>query len=117
MTSTFHSLAYDAFDAEAAALFWGAVLQLSVAPGATAQHAELLDPTAAGAPRLVFRQVTAGRILQTPLHLRLTTVDLDVESRRLERLGARRLGRVSAAGTRSVTFADPEGNAFDLVAA
>jgi predicted enzyme related to lactoylglutathione lyase len=117
MASTFHSLAYDTFDARAAATFWGAVLHLRVAPGASADSAELLDVTSVGAPNLVFRKVTDGRVLHTPLHLRLTTTDLDAESRRLERLGARRLGRIAGPGARSVTFTDPEGNAFDLVAA
>lgn len=117
MASTFHSLAYDTFDARITATFWGAVLHLRVAPGASADRAELLDVTSVGAPNLVFRKVTDGRALRTPLHLQLTTTDLDAESRRLERLGARRLGRVGGPGARSVTFADPEGNAFDLVAA
>jgi predicted enzyme related to lactoylglutathione lyase len=117
MASTFHGLTYDTFDAEAAASFWAAALRLQVAPGATREHAELLDPAAAGVPHLVFRQVTEGRPLRTPLHLQLSTPDLDQEAARLMLLGARRLGQVVAAGTRWVTLADPEGNAFDLVAA
>jgi hypothetical protein len=117
MTTTFHGLAYDAFDALATAEFWAAALRLEVAPGASAERAELLDPQASGMPRLVFRQVPDGRVLRTPLHLQLTTSDVDGESRRLVGLGARRLGGVLAAGRRSVTLADPEGNAFDLVAA
>jgi hypothetical protein len=56
-------------------------------------------------------------VLRTPLHLQLTTTDLDGESRRLVGLGARRLGGMLGAGHRSVTLTDPEGNAFDLVAA
>lgn len=115
--STFHGLAYDAFDARATAQFWAAALHLEVAPGASEAHAELLDGATAGLPRLVFRQVTDGRVLRTPLHLQLATSDLDGESRRLLGLGARRLGSLSDNGRRSVTLADPEGNAFDLVAA
>lgn len=113
----FHGLAYDAFDAQATAEFWAAVLHAEVAPGASAQHAELRDNSAAGLPRLVFRQVTDGRALRTPVHLQLTTGDLDGEVRRLQGLGARRLGSLTAGGRRSVTLADPEGNAFDLVGA
>ncbi|WP_258726914.1 VOC family protein [Cellulomonas sp. NS3] len=112
----FHGLAYDAFDARAAAEFWAAVLRAEVAPGASALGAELLDGSAAGMPRLVFRQVTEGRELRTPVHLQLTTGDLDGEVRRLQGLGARRLGALTAGGRRSVTLVDPEGNAFDLVA-
>lgn len=117
MSTTFHGLAYDAFDARATAEFWAGALGLEVAPGATAEQAELLDGTAAGLPRLVFRQVADGRVLRTPLHLQLTTTDLDGESRRLIGLGARRMGGLLVGGRRSITLSDPEGNAFDLVAA
>ena len=116
-TTTFHGLAYDAFDARVAAQFWAAALRLEVAPGATTQYAELVDGSALGVPHLVFRQVTDGRVLRTPLHLQLTTTEIDVEAQRLVRLGARRLGGVMGIGSRTVTLADPEGNAFDLVAA
>lgn len=117
MSTTFHGLAYDAFDAKVTAEFWAAALRLEVAPGATAQQAELVDGAPAGLPRLVFRQVSDGRVLRTPLHLQLSTTDLDGESRRLVGLGARRIGGLLAGGRRSITLSDPEGNAFDLVAA
>jgi Glyoxalase-like domain len=116
-TSTFRGLAYDTYDARAIAEFWAAALRVPVAPGASARHAELLGGDVAGLPRLVFRQVTDGRQLSTPLHLQLTTDDLDGEARRLQGLGARRLGAISADGRRWVTLADPEGNEFDLLAA
>ena len=112
--SSFHGLAYDAFDARASAEFWAAALRVPVAPGASAQHAELLDDAGRRSPHLVFRQVTDGRELRTPLHLQLRTEDLDAESRRLLGLGARRLGTASAEGRRWMTLADPEGNTFDL---
>lgn len=115
--TTFAGLAYDAFDALAVAQFWAAALRVDVAPGASAAHAELAGDDAAGLPRLVFRQVVEGRALTTPLHLQLTTADLDAESRRLQGLGARRLGVLSDHGRRTMTLADPEGNAFELVAA
>ena len=53
MATTFHSLAYDTFDARAAATFWGAVLHLHVAPGASADSAELLDVTSADASKVL----------------------------------------------------------------
>lgn len=115
--TAFHGLAYDAFDALATAEFWAAALRVRVAPGASPQRAELEDDAAAGLPRLVFRQVTDARALMTPLHLQLTTDDLDGEARRLQGLGARRLASVTDHGQRWMTLADPEGNAFDLVAA
>lgn len=115
--TTFAGLAYDAFDALAVAQFWAAALRVDVAPGASPARAELVPDGAAGLPRLVFRQVPEGRALKTPLHLQLTTGDLDAESRRLLGLGARRLGAVTDHGRRTVTLADPEGNAFELAAA
>lgn len=115
-TTTFAGLAYDAFDALAAARFWAAALRIDVAPGASPARAELLGDDA-GLPRLVFRQVPGGRALTTPLHLQLTTADLDAESRRLQGLGARRLGTLTDHGRRTMTLVDPEGNAFELVAA
>lgn len=114
--TAFAGLAYDAFDALAAAQFWAAALRVDVAPGASPARAELLGDDA-GLPRLVFRQVSDGRALATPLHLQLTTADLDAEYRRLHGLGARRLGTVTDHGRRTMTLTDPEGNAFELVAA
>lgn len=115
--TTFAGLAYDAFDALAVASFWAAALRVDVAPGASPARAELASDGVAGLPHLVFRQVGQGRALTTPLHLQLTTADLEAESRRLEGLGARRLGAVTDRGRRTVTLADPEGNAFELAAA
>jgi len=115
--TTFAGLAYDAFDALASARFWAAALRTEVAPGASAAHAELAGDAASGLPRLVFRQVADPRALRTPLHLQLTTDDLEAEAHRLQRLGARRLGGVRDHGRRWLTLADPEGNTFDLMVA
>ena len=114
--ATFRGLTFDAYDAQATALFWAAALGRDVAPGASPAHAELLDDAAAGLPRIVFEQVTDGRPARNALHLDLVTADLIREAERLVRLCARRLGGVSA-GTAWVTLTDPEGNAFDLIAA
>ena len=115
MASTFRGLTFDAYDAQATALFWAAALGRDVAPGASAAHAELLDDASQGFPRIVFDQVGEGRPARNALHLDLVTADLLRESERLVRLGARRLGGVSA-GSGWVTLTDPEGNAFDLIA-
>ena len=116
MASTFRGLTFDAYDAQATALFWAAALGRDVAPGASAAHAELLDDASQGVPRIVFERVADGRPARNALHLDLVTADLPRESERLVRLGARRLGGVSA-GSGWVTLTDPEGNAFDLIAA
>lgn len=116
MASTFHGLTFDAYDAHAVAQFWGAALGRDVAPGASTAHAELLDDPAQDAPRLAFAQVQPGGVVRNTLHLDLVTADLDRESERLVRLGARRLGAVGGTA-RWVSLTDPEGNAFDLIPA
>lgn len=117
MASTFHGLTFDAYDAHAVARFWAAALGRDVAPGASTAHAELLaDPAADDAPRLAFAQVEPGGVVRNTLHLDLVTADLDRESERLVRLGARRLGSVGGTA-RWVSLTDPEGNAFDLIPA
>ncbi|WP_282947799.1 VOC family protein [Cellulomonas endometrii] len=116
MASTFHGLTFDAYDAHAVARFWGAALGRDVAPGASPEHAGLLDDPASGAPRLVFDRVRSGGVVRNALHLDLVTTDLERESERLVRLGARRLGAVGGAA-RWVSLTDPEGNAFDLIPA
>ncbi|MGN8245783.1 VOC family protein [Cellulomonas soli] len=116
MASTFRGLTFDAHDAHATAVFWAAVLGRDIAPGASTARAELLDDPVDHAPRIVFEQVLDGHAVHGALRLDLVTPDLTSESERLVRLGARRLGRVTA-GTSWVTLTDPEGNPFDLVAA
>ncbi len=116
MSSNFRGLTFDTYDAHAIARFWSAALGRDVAPGATAEHAELLAGPEQGEPRIVFERVYEGRPLRNALHLDLVTADLDSESERLMRLGARRLGRVAGAA-RWISLTDPEGNAFDLIAA
>ena len=114
MASTFHGLTFDAYDAHAVAQFWAAALGRDVAPGATAEHAELLAD--ADAPRLAFDRVRPGGVVRNTLHLDLVTADLEGESDRLVRLGARRLGAVGGTA-RWVSLTDPEGNAIDLIPA
>jgi len=114
MASIFHGLSFDAYDPHTVARFWGAALGRDVAPGAGPDHAEL-EP-GDGAPRLVFDRVHEGGVVRNALHLDLVTTDLEGESERLVRLGARRLGAVGGAA-RWVSLTDPEGNAFALIPA
>ncbi|RMI12928.1 VOC family protein [Cellulomonas triticagri] len=114
MASTFHGLTFDAYDAHAVAAFWAAALGRDVAPGGSAARAEILPDDSA--PRLVFTQVAAGGSVRNALHLDLVTDDLERESERLVRLGARRVGAVGGTA-RWVSLTDPEGNPFDLLPA
>jgi predicted enzyme related to lactoylglutathione lyase len=78
-------------DLEAAARFWGAALGLKVRP-ATADPDPLyrtLD-TAADQVHLEVQQVTHP----SRVHLDIEADDIEAEARRLEQLGARRIGAV-----------------------
>ena len=95
----------------------GCVLDRQVAEGATAQHAILLvsDDPAAGPP-VTFQGVPEAKTVKNRLHLDLITDTFDAETGRLLSLGAHRLRDVQGVGSSWTTFADIEGNEFDLIA-
>jgi len=64
----------------------------------------------------MFDQVPEGKIVKNRVHPDLTTTDYEAETDRLIKLGAVKLNDIEQGGTRWRTFADPEGNEFDLVA-
>jgi predicted enzyme related to lactoylglutathione lyase len=117
MSTTVFAISFDAVDAEKVARFWGAVLGRDVAEGASAEHAVLLaDDIPTTGPRLAFHRVPEGKTVKNRVHLDLVTPDLADETARLVALGATPL-RTFTEGARWTTFADPEGNEFDLIAA
>jgi hypothetical protein len=117
MSSKVLGVSVDCADAAALARFWGAVLDRQVAEGATAQNAVLLPgDQASSGPRLAFHQVPETKVVKNRLHLDLTTDNLEAETLRLFSLGARNLRDAQQAGARWTTFADVEGNEFDLIA-
>jgi hypothetical protein len=113
VTSTFSGLSYDSDDAAVAA-FWSGVLGGTVAAGAGPDHAvvEASDVW----PRIAFHHVPEGKTVKNRLHLDLVAADFDEEADRLLALGARRVNDVAVGETRWTTFADIEGNEFDLIA-
>jgi predicted enzyme related to lactoylglutathione lyase len=64
----------------------------------------------------MFVKVPEGKKTKNRLHPDLVTPDLDGEASRLVAGGAVRGGQFEESGARWVTFADPEGNEFDVVA-
>ena len=117
MNTTFFGISVDCADAAALARFWGNVHGREVAAGASAGNAILLvDDDPASGPPITFHQVPEGKIVKNRLHLDLITHAFDTESKRLLSLGARWLNDVEANGSRWTTFADVEGNEFDLIA-
>jgi hypothetical protein len=53
---------------------------------------------------------------QEPVHLDIATAEFDAETDRLIKLGATQLNDIEQGSNHWRTFADPEGNEFDLVA-
>lgn len=115
MSSAVFGVTFDARDAKAAASFWAAALGCTVADGADATSAAVgADPAIPGS-RIGFQQVPEDKKVKNRMHFDLVTAELDAEAERLASLGATKLSEVNAR-IRYITFADPEGNEFDLIA-
>ena len=106
----------DCTDAAAVARFWGDVLGRPVADGATSENAVLLaESEGKSGPRLAFHRVPEAKAVKNRLHLDLISDSFEAETERLMRLGAQKLNEVQSERTRWTTFADIEGNEFDLI--
>jgi predicted enzyme related to lactoylglutathione lyase len=77
-------------DLESAARFWSAALGLAVRPPARSEPAYRTLDTAPGDPHLEVQQVAHP----SRVHLDIEADDIEAEVRRLERLGAQRIGPV-----------------------
>jgi predicted enzyme related to lactoylglutathione lyase len=109
-------LSYDAANPATIAEFWAQVLGRQVSDGASAEFAAVTATDPAAGPFLMFHKVPEGKTVKNRLHLDLGTPDLETETQRLIELGAKRLNDITEEGRiRWTTFADPEGNEFDLV--
>ena len=99
------------------ARFWADVLGRQVAQDPTPEHAVLLpgDGDTSG-PRITFNQVPEPKTVKNRMHLDVISDTFDAETERLLSLGARRLFDVERGEIRFTTFADIEGNEFDLMA-
>lgn len=113
MTITVFGAAFDARDAAAIATFWASALNRHVEDGATSANAVVAPgDVAVTGPRLAFHQVPESKTVKNRLHLDLISADFLAESDRLISLGA----QVRQHQKGWTTFADPEGNEFDLIA-
>src|SRR3984893_13513901 len=117
MSNSLFAVAIDCADAAALARFWAAVLGRRVAEDSTAEPALLL-PADGGAigPPITFHKVPEPKTVKNRLHLDLISDTFDAENERLLSLGARKLRDLQADKARWTTFADIEGNEFDLIA-
>ena len=117
MTTSVIGLSIDCADPVALAGFWSEVLGRPVNPAADAENAAIDTTDPASGPRLAFHKVPEPKTVKNRLHLDLRTDQFEAESRRLIDLGAAPMRDINKATVRWTTFADPEGNEFDLVAA
>ena len=116
MSTSVIGLSIDSASPAALAGFWSQVLQRPVNPGADAENAAIDATDPASGPRLAFHRVPEPKTVKNRLHLDLRTDQFEAESKRLIDLGATPVNDVEKPGIRWTTFADPEGNEFDLVA-
>ncbi|HEY2314931.1 MAG TPA: VOC family protein [Streptosporangiaceae bacterium] len=117
MIASLLAISFDCTDAVKLADFWAAAFGRSVVPGGSPESARVavVDPAATG-PLLLFHQVPESKVVKNRVHLDLSTSDAAADTERLLGLGARVLNVFEADGKhRWTTFADPEGNEFDLV--
>jgi predicted enzyme related to lactoylglutathione lyase len=64
----------------------------------------------------MFHQVPEGKAVKNRVHFDLATADIAVEAERLHGLGAKQVRALAENNDRWISFVDPEGNEFDLVA-
>ena len=114
------ALTIDCADPAALADFWGKALGRPVSPGAVAGDTAVDATGPESGPRMLLHNVPEPK----GIHLVLVTEHYDEEIERLTGLGARPLNEIKLPAVRSglitytvrqTTFADPEGNEFDLV--
>ena len=87
-------------------------------PSSSVNTSPAIDATdPASGPRLSFQKVPESKTVKNRLHLDLRSDRFGAESQRLIGLGATPIRDFEKPAIRWTTFADPEGNEFDLIAA
>jgi catechol-2,3-dioxygenase len=115
LSSSLRAVTFDCADAATLAGFWADVLGRQVAEDPTSEHAVLLPGDTSGL-RIVFNQVPELKTVKNRLHLDVISETFDAEKERLLNLGAQTLRDIQRDKSRWTTFADIEGNEFDLIA-
>src|SRR5262245_20480797 len=128
MTTTvslsFAALTIDSADPAALADFWGKALGRPVSPGAVAGDTAVDTTGPESGPRMIPHKPPGPGTAKNSVHPVLITDRYDEEIERLTGLGARPLNEIKVppealppgvAAVSQTTFADPEGNEFDLV--
>jgi glyoxalase superfamily protein len=118
------ALTIDCADPAALADFWGKALGRPISPGAVAGDTAVDVTGPDSGPRMILHNPPGPGTAKNSVHLVLITDHYDEEIERLTGLGARPLNEIKLPEVRAgdvtfsvsqTTFADPEGNEFDLV--
>ena len=121
---SFAALTIDSADPAALADFWGKALGRPVSPGAVPGDTAVDVTGPDSGPRMILHNPAGPGTAKNAIHPVLITDHYNEETERLAGLGARALNEITlppaalppgVAAVRQTTFADPEGNEFDLV--
>ena len=109
------AISFDARNAVRLAHFWAQVLHRSVTDGATEDFASIAADTDSRLGRsLMFHKVPEGKTVKNRVHFDLQAAQAEAD--RLTSLGAQQTRSLPENNGRWISFLDPEGNEFDLVA-
>jgi predicted enzyme related to lactoylglutathione lyase len=111
------AVSFDAHNAAQLAQFWAEALHRTVNDGATEDFASIAaDTDSRLGPLLMFHKVPEGKTLKNRVHFDLEAAEVLTEADRLTSLGAKQIRSLAENNNRWISFIDPEGNEFDLVA-
>jgi predicted enzyme related to lactoylglutathione lyase len=111
------AISFDAHNAAQLAQFWAEVLHRTVNDGATEDFASIAaDTDSRLGPLLMFHKVPEGKTVKNRVHFDLEAAEVLTEADRLTSLGAKQVRSLAENNSRWISFIDPEGNEFDLVA-
>ena len=110
------AISFDAHNAAQLAHFWAQALDRKVNDGATEESASVAVGTEGQGPFLMFHRVPEGKSAKNRVHFDLEAAEVLAEADRLTSLGAKQVRSLAENNNRWISFIDPEGNEFDLVA-
>jgi predicted enzyme related to lactoylglutathione lyase len=111
------AISFDAHNAAELAQFWAEALQRTVNDGASEDFASIAaDTDSRLGPLLMFHKVPEAKTVKNRVHFDLEAAEILTEADRLTSLGAKQIRSLAENNHRWISFIDPEGNEFDLVA-
>jgi predicted enzyme related to lactoylglutathione lyase len=111
------AISFDAHNAAQLAQFWAQALHRTVNDGATEDFASIAaDTDSRLGPALMFHKVPESKTVKNRAHFDLQAADVLAEADLLTSLGAQQIRSFGENNNRWISFLDPEGNEFDLVA-